>query len=140
MNPNTNIYNSVVNAVRLLKCFFTWRHNVAQNSTCKNNQIKNAVCVSFVVSWRQNTIFVLTFLYQGNRIFYLIKVCLYVGSIIFYLFNVGLFVDSKIFYVFNVGLFVNSRICYLFNVGLFVGSRIFYLFNVGLFFDSRILY
>jgi hypothetical protein len=35
MSPNTNIVNSVVNAEQTIKVLFTWRHNVAPNSTCK---------------------------------------------------------------------------------------------------------
>jgi hypothetical protein len=35
INPNTNIFNSVINAVQTFKELFTWRHNVALNVACK---------------------------------------------------------------------------------------------------------
>jgi hypothetical protein len=38
MDPNTNIFYWVVNAVQTFKVLFMWRHNVAPNSTCKTNK------------------------------------------------------------------------------------------------------
>jgi hypothetical protein len=35
INPNTNIFNSVINAVQTFKELFTWRHIKASNFACK---------------------------------------------------------------------------------------------------------
>jgi hypothetical protein len=39
INPNTNIFNSVINAVQTFKELFTWRHNEAPNIACKTRRI-----------------------------------------------------------------------------------------------------
>jgi hypothetical protein len=38
INPNTNIFNSVINAVQTFKDLFAWRHNVAPNIACKTSK------------------------------------------------------------------------------------------------------
>jgi hypothetical protein len=57
INPNTNIFNSVINAVQSFKELFTWRHNVAPNSAC----LRINYCALFNCSWQQARGFVTIF-------------------------------------------------------------------------------
>jgi hypothetical protein len=71
MNPNTNIFNSVVNVVQTFKVWFTWRHNVAPNSTCKTIKPCTLFCrkrVKFDIYFTFNNLYFAWNIIEWNKL------------------------------------------------------------------------